>query len=168
MRGTLRPAPVRTATGADAEALYALSAPFIRSGALRPRTVADYRRPGERFLVVPGAGPGGGPDGGLDGCVALRALPAEPGHPAAGLLHNFCVREGRQGAGLGSRLLAALLAEAARCGLRTLVTASTGDGALFLRGGFREIPVALAPRGWAAGLDPSRGSRVFALALAEG
>lgn len=164
MRGTLRPAPVRTATGADAEALYALSAPFMRSGALRPRTVADYRRPGERFLVVPGAGP----DGGLDGCVALRALPPEPGHPAAGLLHNFCVREGRQGAGLGSRLLAALLAEAARCGLRTLVTASTGDGALFLRGGFREIPVALAPRGWAAGLDPSRGSRVFALTLPEG
>lgn len=68
----------------------------------------------------------------------------------------------------GSRLLAALLAEAARCGLRTLVTASTGDGALFLRGGFREIPVALAPRGWAAGLDPARGSRVFALTLAEG
>ncbi|GGV22830.1 hypothetical protein GCM10010495_43080 [Kitasatospora herbaricolor] len=162
MRGILHPAPVRTATGADAEALYALSAPFMRSGALRPRTVADYRRAGEHFLVVPGVGP----DGSLDGCVALRALPPEPEHPATGLLHNFCVRDGRQGAGLGSRLLAALLAEAARCGLRTLVTASTGDGALFLRGGFREIPVALAPRGWAAGLDPARGSRVFTLNLA--
>ncbi|MCX5210033.1 GNAT family N-acetyltransferase [Kitasatospora sp. NBC_00240] len=168
MRGTLRPAPVRTATGADAEALYALSAPFMRSGALRPRTVADYRRPGDRFLMVPGAATGGGPDGELDGCVALRALPPEPRHPAAGLVHNFCVRDGRQGAGLGSRLLAALLAEAGRCGLRTLVTASTGDGALFLRSGFREIPVALAPRSWAAGLDPARGSRVFALTLDRG
>ncbi|MER8187939.1 GNAT family N-acetyltransferase [Kitasatospora sp. NPDC094015] len=161
MRPAVAPAPVRTATGADAVALHALSAPFIRSGALRRRTVTDYQAAAAEFLVAPGRS-------GLDGCVGLRMLAPEPGHPAAGVLYNFCVRGERQGSGVGSGLLAAALAEAARRGVRTAFTATTGSGALFGRYGFRQVPAALAPAAWAAGLDPSRGSRVHVLALPAG
>ncbi|MFE2724209.1 GNAT family N-acetyltransferase [Kitasatospora sp. NPDC059327] len=156
--GTL---PVRAATAADAAALFALSAPSMASGELRRRRVADYRAPRDRFLLVDGpAGP--------DGCVALRLLaPEPPAHPAPALLHNFCVRAGLRGAGLGSQLLDALLTEAGRHGVRTLVTASTGDGALFRRYGFEEIPAGLAPRAFAAELDPARGSRVYLRTFAD-
>ncbi len=154
MRATVTAAPVRTATGADAARLHALSEPFMRSGELRVRTPADYLAAAGHFLLAPGPGT-------LEGCVALRALPPEAGHPAAGALYNFCVRADRQGTGLGSHLLAALLASAARRGLRTVYAATTGGGELFTRFGFVEVPAARAPRGWAAGLDPARGSKVY-------
>ncbi|MFF2040294.1 GNAT family N-acetyltransferase [Kitasatospora sp. NPDC058170] len=171
MTAALRPAAALRAvraTGADAQALYALSAPFMRSGALRERTPDAYRHPGDTFLAVrAGAGPehpdgtGGARPGRLDACVALRALAPEADRPATGLLHNFCVRTDRQGEGLGSLLITAVVAEARRRGLRALVTATTGGGALFLRHGFQEIPASAAPREWAAGLDPARRSQVF-------
>ncbi|MER8105507.1 GNAT family N-acetyltransferase [Kitasatospora sp. NPDC094016] len=142
----------------DAAALYALSVPFMRSGALRERAPDAYRHPADTFLVVHGQGPDGDR---LDACVALRALAPEAGRPATGLLHNLCVRADRQGAGQGSLLVTAVVAEARRRGLRALVTATTGGGALFLRRGFREIPASAAPRDWAAGLDPARHSQVF-------
>ncbi|MFE6747519.1 GNAT family N-acetyltransferase [Kitasatospora purpeofusca] len=163
MTAALRTAPAPRAVRAgrsEAAALFALSAPFMRSGELRERAPSAYRRPGDLFLVVRGAEPEPGPDV-LDACVALRVLEPEPGHPATGLLHNLCVRSDRQGRGLGSLLVSALLAQARRSGLRELVTATTGNGALFLRHGFREIPVRAAPRSWADGLDPVRGARVF-------
>ncbi|MFI9328943.1 GNAT family N-acetyltransferase [Kitasatospora sp. NPDC052868] len=161
MTAALRPAAALRAvraTGADAQALYALSAPFMRSGALRERTPDAYRHPDDTFLMVRAedAGPAR-----LDACVALRALAPEADRPATGLLHNFCVRTDRQGAGLGSLLVTAVVAEARRRGLRALVTATTGGGALFLRHGFRRIPASAAPRAWAAGLDPTRDSQVF-------
>ncbi len=159
MRLGVASAPVRTATGADATALHALSEPFMRSGALRDRTPADYRAAAGEFLLAPG--PGGAPDG----CVALRVLAPEPGHPAAGALYNLCVRADRQAAGVGSRLLEGLLGAAGRRGLRTVFAATTGGGALFARYGFTPVPAARAPRSWAAGLDPARGSTVHLLAL---
>ncbi|MFJ8431253.1 GNAT family N-acetyltransferase [Kitasatospora sp. NPDC094019] len=146
---------VRYAADGDAEALYELSRPFMDSGELRRRDIADYRSAGDRFLLVDG------PDG-PEGCLALRVLETEEGwQPVPGLLHNFCVRDGRHGLGLGARLLEAQLLEASRAGLRHLFTASTGTGALFRRHGFVEVPPTLAPRAWASGLDPTRGSRVY-------
>lgn len=147
---------VRRATDADAAGLHELSAPFMRSGELRRRTVEDYRAAAEAFLAVPG-GPG---DPGLHGCVALRPLGPGPGHPAAAVLYNLCVRADRQGTGLGSLLVRELLAEASRQGVGAVFTATTGDGRLFRRYGFRQVPTALAPTAWAAELDPARGSRV--------
>ncbi|MFG3053073.1 GNAT family N-acetyltransferase [Kitasatospora sp. NPDC048239] len=164
MTAALRPAAALRAvraTGADAQALYALSAPFMRSGALRERTPDAYRHPGDTFLAVRADAGAGTGRARLDACVALRALAPEADRPATGLLHNFCVRTDRQGAGLGSLLITAVVAEARRRGLRALVTATTGGGALFLRHGFRRIPASAAPRAWAAGLDPARNSQVF-------
>ncbi|MEV7595971.1 GNAT family N-acetyltransferase [Kitasatospora sp. NPDC089797] len=170
MTAALRAAPTARAARAepaDAEALFALSAPFMRSGELRERPPAAYRRPEELFLVVraPAHDAYDAPGAPLDACVALRVLAPERGHPATGLLHNLCVRADRQGRGLGSVLVSAVSAAARRAGLRALVTATTGDGALFLRHGYREIPAAAAPPAFAAGLDPARGSRVFARPL---
>ncbi|MER5863107.1 GNAT family N-acetyltransferase [Kitasatospora sp. NPDC002040] len=143
---TLAPAPIRPAVGVDAHALFALSAPFIRSGALRRRSVADYRTAAADFLVSPGPA-------GLLGCVALGGLP-----DGAAVLYNFCVHGARQGTGLGSALLDALLH---RADGRPLYTATTGSARLFHHYGFTEIPARLAPPGWAAGLDPARNSRVY-------
>ncbi|MFJ9516784.1 GNAT family N-acetyltransferase [Kitasatospora sp. NPDC101801] len=139
-------APIRPATGDDARALFALSAPFVRSGALRPRSQADYRSAAADFLVSPGAA-------GLAGCVALRALPG-----GATALYNFCVHRAGQGGGLGSGLLGAALR---RADGRPVYTATTGSARLFLHHGFTEIPARLAPPGWAATLDPGRNSRVY-------
>ncbi|MFI5533002.1 GNAT family N-acetyltransferase [Kitasatospora sp. NPDC051853] len=151
----LRPRP-RRAVPADAGQLYALSRPFMRTGELRLRTPREYRLTAAQFLLLTG------PDGStVDGCAALRTLPPEPGRPATGVLHNLCVRPGRQGAGLGSALVAAVLAEARRIGLHTVCTATTGSGLLFERHGFTEVPPALAPSAWTGTLDPARGSRTY-------
>ncbi|MFE1316239.1 GNAT family N-acetyltransferase [Kitasatospora phosalacinea] len=150
------PAPVAVRTDfRDARALYELSLPFLRSGALRARTPADYRRAADTFLVVRG------PDGTPDACAALHVLAPEPGHPPTGVLHNLCVRSDRQGRGLGGLLVTAVLAHARRSTLSAVVTATTGDGALFTHHGFTRVPTTAAPPSWAAELDPSRGSRVF-------
>ncbi|MGK5546391.1 GNAT family N-acetyltransferase [Streptomyces sp. URMC 127] len=163
------PAPgvVRRARAADAPALYALSEPFMRTGALRRRTPQVYAARFAEFFVAENAED---PAGLLEGCVALRTFPA--GGLAvtgtAGVLHNFCVRQGRQRRGVGSRLLEALLLHAAAGSVTEVFAATTGGGEAFVRGGFRETDTARAPRAWAAALDPARGSRVFARTLAAG
>ncbi|MGW4383864.1 GNAT family N-acetyltransferase [Kitasatospora sp. NPDC004531] len=151
---TARPVAVRTDLR-DADALYALSLPFLRDGTLRARTRDAYRRSADTFFVVRGAGAE------PDACAALRQLPHHPGHPPTGVLHNLCVRADRQGLGLGSLLVTAALTHARRTGLRTVLAATTGHGALFRRHAFTEIPPTAAPPPWAAELDPSRGSRVY-------
>ncbi|WP_405020704.1 GNAT family N-acetyltransferase [Kitasatospora sp. NBC_00070] len=146
MAGTLTAGAIRSAAGDDARALFALSAPFVRSGALRLRSLADYRSAAADFLVSPGAA-------GLAGCVALRTLPG-----GATALYNFCVHRAGQGGGLGSELLGAVLR---RADGRPVYTATTGSARLFLHHGFTEIPTRLAPPAWAAALDPARNSRVY-------
>lgn len=163
MTAALRPAAALRAVRAaeaDAPALYALSAPFMRSGALRERTPDAYRHPGDTFLAVRAvrAGDTAGP-GRLDACVALRALAPEAGRPSTGLLHNLCVRTGRQGAGLGSLLVTAVLAEARRRGLRALVTATTGAGSSSCGTGSARSrprrPPASGPPGWTRPAAPA-------------
>ncbi|WP_457029078.1 GNAT family N-acetyltransferase [Kitasatospora sp. P5_F3] len=146
---TLTPTAVRSATRVDARALFALSAPFVRSGALRRRSLADYRSAVADFLVSPG--PSGLSE--LTGCVALRPLPG-----GAAVLYNFCVHSARQGGGLGSELLDAALY---RADGRSVYTATTGSARLFRHYGFTEIPPWQAPPTWAATLDPARNSRVY-------
>ncbi|WP_367133076.1 MULTISPECIES: GNAT family N-acetyltransferase [Streptomyces] len=156
------PGGVRVARAADAPALHALSEPFMRTGALRRRTPHVYAAGFAEFFVAEDA------DGLLEGCVALRTFPAD-GLPAAagkaGVLHNFCVRQGRQRRGVGSRLLTALLLHASDRSVTEVFAATTGDGEAFLRSGFRETGTSRAPRTWVAALDPGRGSRVFARPL---
>ncbi|MEU1673603.1 GNAT family N-acetyltransferase [Streptomyces roseifaciens] len=152
---------VRTARAADAPGLYALSEPFMRTGALRRRTPHVYAARFAEFFVAEDA------QGTLEGCVALRTFPGDglSATGPAGVLHNFCVRPGRQRRGIGSRLLTALLLHASDRSVTEVFAATTGDGEAFLRSGFRETDASRAPRTWAASLDPARGSRVFARPL---
>lgn len=139
---------VRGACRDDAVRLAALSRPFVRTGALRERPLALYADRSSEFLVAEG-------EGGLDGCVALRGFGSE------GVLYNFCVAEGSQGSGLGSRLLRAVVVRARVQGFVRVFTATAGSGAVFRRHGFEMVGVGEAPAGWVAELDPRRGSRVL-------
>ncbi|MFD7325305.1 GNAT family N-acetyltransferase [Streptomyces sp. NPDC059875] len=152
---------MRPARPGDAAALAALSRPFVRSGALRERPLSLYIAQAADFLVAEA------PEGTLEGCLGLRAHPADPtaGRPAAGVLYNFCVAGRRQGCGMGARLLQAALAKARKGSLRTLFTATTGSGHLFLRNGFAPACASLAPAAWAQSLDPGRNARILARSL---
>lgn len=149
---------VRPACREDADALAALSRPFVRSGALRERPVSLYATQAADFVVAEA------PDGSLEGCLALRVHPADPDYSRGpdGVLYNFCVARHRQGSGVGARLLHAVLARARAQSLGALFTATTGGGGLFLRYGFTPTSVRLAPPSWAESLDPRRNARVLA------
>ncbi|WP_240111359.1 GNAT family N-acetyltransferase [Streptomyces sp. MUM 203J] len=157
------PAPpftVRPAGPEDADALAALSRPFVRSGALRERPPSLYAAQAADFLVAEA------PDGTLDGCLGLGVHRAgQPGGRTAGVVYNFCVGLHRQGSGTGARLLDAALGRARTCSLDTLFTATTGSGRLFLRYGFTPAAAGDAPAAWARSLDPRRNARVLALSL---
>ncbi|WP_406388032.1 GNAT family N-acetyltransferase [Streptomyces sp. NBC_00887] len=157
----LAPTPsVRCAREGDAAALAGLSRPFMRSGALRERPASLYATHAADFLVMEAAGR-------VDGCVGLRVHPAEPGEcrGSAGVLYNFCVAAHSQGHGVGAALLRAVVAMARAQSLGALFTATTGDGALFLRYGFAPSTARLAPRPWADSLDPRRNARILARVL---
>lgn len=153
--------PVRPAREEDAAALAELSRPFVRSGALRERPAALFSTRATEFLVWQEAG------GPLEGCVALGVHPAGPGADgrSAGVVYNFCVAGHKQGRGVGVGLLRAALAVARARSLGALFTATTGDGALFLRHGFAPTTANLAPPAWAASLDPRRGARILTKTL---
>ncbi|MDJ0463944.1 GNAT family N-acetyltransferase [Streptomyces sp. H27-C3] len=157
------PAPLRlrSAHHGDATALEALSRPFVRSGALRERSLSLYASDAADFLVVEAQ------DGALDGCLGLRVHPAEPsrGRGPAGVLYNFCVAPQSQGSGVGAQLLRGALAHATAQSLDVVFTATTGGGGLFLRYGFASASEELAPMAWVKSLDPRRNSRVLARAL---
>ncbi|MFJ4918714.1 GNAT family N-acetyltransferase [Streptomyces sp. NPDC088725] len=158
------PAPafsVRSAREEDAVAFACLSRPFVRSGALRERPARLYAAHAADFLVAQA------PGGPVEGCVGLRVHPAGPGEERGpvGVLYNFCVAGHRQGRGVGAGLLRAALCAARNQSLDALFTATTGDGALFLRHGFAPAAARLAPSSWTESLDPRRGARILARVL---
>nr|WP_262347007.1 GNAT family N-acetyltransferase [Streptomyces sp. QL37] len=149
---------LRPGREADAAALADLARPFVRSGALRERPVALYAAHAADFLVAEG------PGGSLEGCVGLRVYPDDAGgQEPAGVLYNFCVAGHRQGRGVGAGLLRAVLARSRDQGVGALFTATTGDGALFLRHGFTSATARPAPQSWVRSLDPRRNAQVLAL-----
>lgn len=110
-------AVLRPAGKADADAVHRLSGPFVREGALRDRSAAQYARDAGDFVLAETA------RGELAGCVALcRRRDAYGG--VAAVLYNFCVAPGNQGRGIGSALLRAALAEAAAQGVSQVFTAT--------------------------------------------
>ncbi|MGW6414089.1 GNAT family N-acetyltransferase [Streptomyces sp. NPDC055055] len=149
---------VRAASGEDAAQVHRLSRTFVRTGALRDRTLAELARRAPDFLVAEV-----GCDG-LVGCVGLRSRYDARGRKAV-VLDNFCVAPGRQGCGIGSALLEAAFREAGARGAARVFTATVGSGLLFLRYGFADGGEQEAPPAWRAGLDPARGARILVRAL---
>ncbi|MGP3689704.1 GNAT family N-acetyltransferase [Streptomyces sp. IBSNAI002] len=156
VHGADDPAPlVRRARPQDAPALHALSLAFVRSGALRPRSIDHYRAHAREFILVTGRGRSP-----VRGCLAL----SDEGGGAA-VLYNFCVDRRSQGQGLGATLLRAAFAEARGRSVREVFTATVGGAALFRRHGFAPAGPGRAPAAWAAALDPARGSEVLSRRL---
>ncbi|ANH89782.1 MULTISPECIES: GNAT family N-acetyltransferase [unclassified Streptomyces] len=161
----LRPAPtalrpphpvvVRAAGPGDVAALYRLSRAFARTGELRARSATEYARDTGDFLIAESAA------GGVEGCVGLGCGQGAAARTA--VVYNFCVAAASQGRGVGTALLATLLAEAAARSVGTVFTATSGGAALFLRHGFTVVDPATAA--WPAGLDPRPGSSVLSLRL---
>ncbi|WP_327733288.1 GNAT family N-acetyltransferase [Streptomyces nojiriensis] len=149
------PPLVRRARLHDAPALHALSLAFIRSGALRPRSIDHYLAHAGEFLLATGRGRTS-----VLGCLAL----SDEGGGAA-VLYNFCVARGNQGQGLGAALLRAALADAGNRLVREVFTATTSGAAFFRRHGFAPAGPGRAPAAWAAALDPARGSEVLSRRL---
>ncbi|MCX5276549.1 GNAT family N-acetyltransferase [Streptomyces virginiae] len=149
------PPLVRRARLHDAPALHALSLAFIRSGALRPRSVDHYLAHAGEFLLATRRGRTS-----ALGCLAL----GDEGDRVA-VLYNFCVAQGNQGQGLGAALLRAALADARYRRVREVFTATTGGASFFRRHGFVPVGPGRAPAAWAAALDPARGSEVLSRRL---
>ncbi|WP_405827804.1 GNAT family N-acetyltransferase [Streptomyces sp. NBC_00105] len=149
------PLLVRRARLQDARALHSLSLAFVRSGALRARTIDHYLAHAGEFILATGRGRTP-----VRGCVAL----SDEGNGAA-VLHNFCVARGSQGRGLGAALLRAAFAEARRRSMREVFTATTSGADLFRRYGFAPTARGRAPAAWARALDPARGSQVLSRRL---
>jgi amino-acid N-acetyltransferase len=119
---------IRGAAWPDAEAIVALSAPFVRRDLLLPRTTAQIRGRIEEFVVACG------PDSGLLGCVGLRR------YGDVALLYNLCVRTAAQGRGIGPSMLEFAIASCRVEGCVTVLAASKYAGAWFVRQGFHQIP----------------------------
>jgi len=132
----LRPAPEGTAASplpgvalrgavlADVPALEQLMAPYVATGDLLPRSNYDLCRHIKEYVVAEG------PTGEVIGCGSLKVYSRDLAE-----LAGLAVHQDWQRTGVGSALLAALIAEARAQGLAELL-ALTRKPAFFLKVGF--------------------------------
>ncbi|MGH7699818.1 MAG: N-acetyltransferase [Gemmatimonadales bacterium] len=117
-------AGVRPATLADVPALERLTAPFVATGDLLPRSAYDLCRHIKEYVVVPDG------DGEVVACGSLKIYSR-----ALAEVAGLAVRADRQSQGLGRTVVEALLAEARALGLAE-VFALTRQPRFFYRLGF--------------------------------
>lgn len=128
-----RPAPspaavsIRPADRSDAAAVHRLVAANVGPGLLLPRSAAEIQRHVSRFLVAVR-------DGAVVGCGELAPL-----SPTLSEVRSLVVTTAERGAGIGSRLLAALVAAGRRRGA-SRVCAFTHVPRAFVAQGFAIVP----------------------------
>jgi amino-acid N-acetyltransferase len=117
---------LRRARRSDVAAIHALISRYAAAGLLLPRSLEEIRAHRDHFLLAAETGR-------LLGCVALESY-------GAGLaeIRSLAVEESQRGRGLGGRLLAFALEEAARRGLRR-VFAVTHAPEIFEAHGFARL-----------------------------
>jgi len=115
---------------ADVLQLEALMAPYVATGDLLPRSNYDLCRHIKEYVVAAAPGGAGGAGGEVVGCGSLKIYSR-----ALGEIAGLAVRLDWQGTGLGSLLLATLVAEARSHGLVELL-ALTRKPAFFRKLGF--------------------------------
>lgn len=118
---------IRAADGADAAAIDRLVAANVGPGLLLPRSSAEIRRHVSRFLVA-------ARDGAVVGCGELAPLSRTLSE-----VRSLVVTAGERGTGIGSRLLAALVADGRRRGA-SRVCAFTHVPRAFVAQGFSIVP----------------------------
>ncbi|MEK2495111.1 GNAT family N-acetyltransferase [Kitasatospora purpeofusca] len=135
----------RPAAEQDAEALHALSEPFMVDGSLVPRAADVYSaRYGEFFVLE------------VDGHVVACAGVDRCADPAE--IYNFAVHSEWQRLGLGRVLLGALLRELRGATVDEVVLLSSATVPWFERHGFVRMDRRELPAERTARIDPARGS----------
>jgi amino-acid N-acetyltransferase len=129
---TLPGATLRPGTDEDADAIHALILAHQVEGHLLPRSVADVRRHATRFTVAE-------EDGVIVGCAELVPLSFRVAE-----IRSLVVAEGVRGAGVASRLVAAIRLRSETAGFDTL-TAFTHDARFFVRQNFSIVPHVWVP-----------------------
>ncbi|MCY4028311.1 MAG: GNAT family N-acetyltransferase [Acidobacteria bacterium] len=123
---------LRAATAVDAVGVHRLITDNLVAGHLLPRPLGEIELHVPRFLVA-AAGDR------IVGCGELARL-----SPAVGEVRSLVVDKAHRGAGLGRRLLAALVGDARRRGFPT-VCAFTHRARPFVRAGFSIVPHTWVP-----------------------
>ncbi|MCY4075663.1 MAG: GNAT family N-acetyltransferase [Acidobacteria bacterium] len=123
---------LRSATAVDAVGVHRLITDNLVAGHLLPRPLGEIELHVPRFLVAAAGGR-------IVGCGELARLSR-----AVGEVRSLVVDKAHRGAGLGRRLLAALVDEARRQGYPT-VCAFTHRARPFVRAGFSIVPHTWVP-----------------------
>ncbi len=123
---------LRTATAADADALYALISSNLDEGHLLPRDLDDLRRHAGRFVVCDVAGS-------IKACAELAPLSTSVAE-----VRSLVVARDFRRVGLAARLVGEMRTRAHAAGFRTL-TAFTHDPRFFIRQNFSIVPHVWVP-----------------------
>ena len=118
---------IRTATAADAPALYALISTHLDEGHLLPREQAELERHAGRFVVCDVAGE-------ITACAELAPL-----SPRVAEVRSLVVSRTFRRVGLAARLVAEVRQRALDAGFETLC-AFTHDARFFVRQNFSIVP----------------------------
>jgi amino-acid N-acetyltransferase len=118
---------LRSATAADAPALYALVAAHLDEGHLLPRDAAELRRHASRFVVADVGGS-------IKACAELAPLSA-----GVAEVRSLVVARDYRRVGLAARLLGEIHRRARLAGFETLC-AFTHDPRFFIRQNFSIVP----------------------------
>lgn len=131
------PLEIRHARPADVPVLLELLDGYARRGLVLPRTLEQVYRHLREFMVATAAGQ-------VVGCAGLRVY-----HQTLAEVVGVAVAEGRQGEGIGRRVIGAVLEEARIFSIRR-VFALTLQESFFQQLGFRVIDLAEIPEKAAA------------------
>lgn len=123
---------LRSATGADVDALHALISSHLDEGHLLPRDRADLLRHASRFVVCDVAGE-------IKACAELAPL-----SPSVAEVRSLVVARDFRRVGLAARLVGEMTARAKAAGFETL-TAFTHDPRFFIRQNFSIVPHVWVP-----------------------
>jgi len=123
---------LRSASGADADALHALISSHLDEGHLLPRDLSDLRRHASRFVVCDVAGD-------IKACAELAPLSSSVAE-----VRSLVVARDFRRVGLAARLVGEMTARAKTAGFETL-TAFTHDPRFFIRQNFSIVPHVWVP-----------------------
>jgi len=124
---------IRAASPDDVRAISRLLAVYVRLKLVRDRPIDELRRKVGTFLVAEAGGE-------VVGCVSVRVY-----SPALAEVASLAVAEGRQGGGIGRRLVQAAVLRAHARGVRRVFAFTMRDH-LFQQLGFRIVPVTEFPQ----------------------
>lgn len=143
---------VHPAQASDIPEILRIMQPYVDDGVLIQRTAEDLAADLEHYTVYK-------IDDVLHGCGALKPI-----GPGAAELLALVVDPAYAGRGTGGKIVDYLVQKARKKGIRKVFLLTTQTSDFFMRMGFKEVPVTALPPARRKSWNPTRNSRVFALA----